>query len=134
MAEETYHPLYLRGIEQFNRQRFFESHDSWEELWIDQRGAARAFYQGLIQAAAALHHLRGGNLRGARKLAAGSSGYLDRYRPKYQGLDVDRFLEEMSQCVDGALDADAEGARDSGRVAAPKIRLDPAPHPAASAG
>ncbi len=51
MAEDAYHPLYLRGVRQFNERRFFESHETWEQLWISQSGPSREFCQGLIQAA-----------------------------------------------------------------------------------
>ena len=49
-------PLYLQGIRYFNECDFFESHETWEELWTEYRGEARRFYQGLIQVAVALHH------------------------------------------------------------------------------
>ena len=68
-ADETaYDPLYLEGIEHFNKCDFFESHESWEDLWTEYRGPSRKFYQGLIQAAVALFHFGNGNIRGAKKL------------------------------------------------------------------
>jgi len=32
-GEAQLHSLYLQGIEQFNRQGYFESHELWEALW-----------------------------------------------------------------------------------------------------
>jgi hypothetical protein len=97
------HPLYLAGIEQFNRQGYFESHELWEALWKGEAGPARSFYKGLIQAAVALHHLTNGNAHGARKLLSGAQRHLEPYRPHYLGLDVDRFLAAMNRCCDNAL-------------------------------
>ena len=132
MAEETYAPLYLRGIEQFNQRDFFGSHETWEQLWIGEEGAARLFYKGLIQAAVALCHLDNGNDAGAEKLLAGCGGYLSPYRPKYLGLDLDRLLGDMSRCVAGVLASGAGRVRGPIDPAlAPRIRLDPAPHSAA---
>ncbi len=91
-------PLYLKGIEEFNRQNYFESHETWEALWRKERGPARAFYQGLIQAAVALHHLRRGNVQGAQTLLGRATRNLDPYRPVYLGLDVAAFLADVSQC------------------------------------
>ena len=72
-----YDPLYLEGIRHFNACDYYESHESWEELWTEYRGEARKFYQGLIQAAVALYHFGNGNVRGARKLHGSVHGYLD---------------------------------------------------------
>jgi len=104
MSEDTsYPPLYLQGIAYFNDCEFFESHEVWEELWADCTGPDRKFYQGLIQAAVALHHFGNGNLRGAKKLYFGSRGYLEPYRPLHMGLDLDRFFAEMEQCFAAVL-------------------------------
>jgi len=125
MTDAAYHPLYLQGIEQFNAAEFFRCHETWEELWMAQTGAPRRYYQGLIQAAVALHHLGRGNVRGARKLMARSRRYLDPFRPEYLGLDVDRFLAEMTECVCRTPDNAAMGLEEPARrtVAPPTIRL-----------
>ncbi len=80
MAEKQYAPLFLKGIEHFNRGEYFDSHEVWEELWIDERGEDRRFYQGLIQSAVALYHLENGNAVGSRTLVDSSSAYLQSYR------------------------------------------------------
>ena len=94
----SFDPLYLKGIEEFNRQDYFESHETWEALWRTESGPGRAFYKGLIQAAVALHHLGRGNLRGAEILLRRSKENLDPYRPVYLGLDVAAFLADLSRC------------------------------------
>src|SRR5690349_24097122 len=98
MADTDYEPLYLQGIEHFNACDFYESHEVWEELWTDYHGPSRKFYQGLIQAAVALHHFGNGNIRGARKLYYSSRTYLEPYRPWHMGLDLEQFLAEFEQC------------------------------------
>ena len=97
-AIAAYHPLYLKGIEYFNECEFFEAHDTWEELWTEYRGSARKYYQGLIQAAVALHHFGNGNTRGARKVYRTSRAYLVEYAPSYIGLDLEKFLAQYDQC------------------------------------
>ena len=99
MGEGTdYDSRYLEGIEHFNRCDFFESHELWEEMWADESGPSRKFLQGLIQAAVALHHFGNGNIRGAKKLYFGSRGYLEHYRPRHMGLDLEKFLSEFEAC------------------------------------
>jgi predicted metal-dependent hydrolase len=128
MATAPYDPLYLRGIELFNDCDFFESHEAWEELWAEYQGPSRKFYQGLIQAAVALHHFGNGNIRGAKKLYYTSLGYLEPYRPLHEGIDLDKFFAEMHVCFAGIINS--EEAYPQVEIVAdeiPEIHLDPAP-------
>ena len=104
----TFESLYLEGIAHFNDCDFFEAHETWEELWTEYRGPARRFYQGLIQAAVALHHFGNGNIRGARKVYESSLGYLADFRPHYLGLDLDAFLAQYAACFADVLASDEE--------------------------
>lgn len=108
MAEEAYDPRYLQGIEHFNACDFFEAHEVWEEVWTDYRGPDRKFYQGLIQVAVCLHHFGNGNIRGAKKLFLSSSGYLQEYRPKHLGLDLDKLLAEFAICLKPVMESTDE--------------------------
>ena len=103
-----YDPLYLKGIAYFNDCDFFEAHETWEELWTEYRGPARKYYQGLIQAAVALHHFGNGNIRGAKKVYITSRGYLEEYRPQYEGLDLEAFLTQYEKCFAAVLASEEE--------------------------
>lgn len=123
-----YDPRYLRGVDYFNREEFFESHDAWEELWLEETGPAKDFLKGLIQGAVALYHFGNHNYRGARKLWSGCQRLLGPYRPKYLGLDIDGFLERMSCCFEPVCLPSADRRRpglDCRLV--PRIHLDPPP-------
>ncbi|MBL9084672.1 MAG: DUF309 domain-containing protein [Planctomycetales bacterium] len=128
MDSAEYDPLYLKGIELFNACEFFESHEAWEELWQEHFGPDRKFYQGLIQAAVALHHFCNGNIRGAKKVYYGSCGYLEPYRPKHLGLDLDKFYADMKTCFTAVI----ESTEDFPQIeivadTIPEIHLDPPP-------
>ena len=128
MEEPEYDPLYLKGIALFNDCDFFESHEAWEELWANYRGPSRAFYQGLIQTAVALHHFGNGNIRGARKLFVTSRNYLEPYRPKHRGVDLERLWAEMDHCfleVNASTEEFPEIEIVPDRI--PEIHLDPPP-------
>ncbi|MCH7752555.1 MAG: DUF309 domain-containing protein [Planctomycetes bacterium] len=103
-----YDPLYLKGIAYFNDCDFFEAHETWEELWTEYRGPARKYYQGLIQAAVALYHFGNGNIRGAKKVYITSRGYLEEYRPQYEGLDLEAFLAQYEKCFAEVLASEEE--------------------------
>ena len=98
MEQEQYDPRFLQGVDDFNRREFFGAHETWEAVWIDENGGAKDFYKGLIQVAVCLLHFGNGNTRGARKLYLSSRRYLDDYRPRYRGVDVDRLLGDVHRC------------------------------------
>jgi len=94
-----YDERYLAGILCFNRGEFFEAHEVWEDLWMACPSAERRFIQSLIQAAVALYHWGNGNRAGADRLLASGRRYMEPYRPKYHGLDVDLFWLQMEQAM-----------------------------------
>ena len=105
MAEADYDPRYLAGIEHFNKCDFYEAHEVWEELWADYQGPSRKFYQGLIQVAVCLHHFGNGNTRGAIKLYHSSRDYLKEYRPKHEGVDLDKLFSQLEACCREILES-----------------------------
>ena len=119
--------LYAEGIRHFNVCDFFEAHEVWEELWTEYRGPARKYFQGLIQAAVALHHFGNGNIRGAKKVYLSSRSYLDDYRPSYLGLDLDAFLAQYETCFADVLASTEEFPKlEIVPDLIPEIHLDPA--------
>ena len=119
--------LYLEGIRFFNECEFFEAHEAWEELWTEYRGPLRRYYQGLIQAAVALHHFGNGNIRGAKKVYLSSRSYLDDYCPACHGLDLEAFLAQYERCFEEVLASTEEFPRiEIVPDLIPEIHLDPA--------
>lgn len=126
MSEAEYPALYLQGIAHFNDRDFFEAHEVWEELWMEEQGPPRRFYQGLIQAAVALHHFGNGNLRGAKKLNLSFRKYLADYPAHYLGLDLAGFQAEMDRCFAEAMANDEEYPNlEVDPELIPEITLDP---------
>jgi hypothetical protein len=56
--------IFREGIELFNDGEWFEAHESWEDIWHMATGPRKLFYQGLIQCAVTIEHMRRGNPRG----------------------------------------------------------------------
>src|SRR5215207_2061659 len=122
---ESIDSLYHRGIQYFNDCDFFEAHETWEELWTEYRGPARRYFQGLIQAAVALHHFGNGNIRGAKKVYLTSCSYLQDYRPAYKGLDLEAFLAQYERCFSAVLESAEEFPRlEIDPESIPEIHLD----------
>ena len=85
----------LRGAEQFNSGRFFECHDTLEELWQGMRGPARNFLQGLIQISVGFYHLGNGNLLGGESQLDKGMKNLSEYGDCYLRLDLVSLRREV---------------------------------------
>jgi predicted metal-dependent hydrolase len=98
---------FVRGIEEFNRQFFFEAHDTWEELWMETTGSHRLFYQGLIQTAVGFYHLSNRNFKGASSQLGKAVSKIEQYLPEFLGIDTERLVRSLRECKE-----DAEHLRD----------------------
>jgi len=90
-------PRFLKGIDEFNQQLFFECHETLEELWLEEHGDDRKFYQAIIQIAAGYYKLQQGVPVGSIKLWHMGLEKLAAYRPIFLGVNVDRLIDEVKK-------------------------------------
>jgi predicted metal-dependent hydrolase len=87
MSKPDFRTHFLEGIHHFNACRFWEAHEAWETLWLVAESDLEQFLQGLIQVAAAYHHVQRGTYRGAPRLFAAGLRRLDAFPLIHCGLD-----------------------------------------------
>ncbi len=88
--------FFEKGIELFNRGRFFDAHEAWEEIWRSTTPEPRDLFQGLIQVAAALHQFLDLHRNEApRRTLAKARRRLEPYVPAALGIDVADLLEQV---------------------------------------
>jgi predicted metal-dependent hydrolase len=92
-----------QGIFFFNSGRYFEAHEVWEEMWRDEQGNLRLFYQGLVQAAVGLHHFARNNLLGARLQLSKALAKLDLYPAETEGIDLAGLRRDL-EAILGSLE------------------------------
>lgn len=81
------------GVEEFNAGRFWHAHEEWERLWLISTGSEKEFIQGLIQLAAAYHHVQRGTLRGAVRLFDSALRRIDGNPGHWSGLQTAEAVE-----------------------------------------
>lgn len=83
-------PLFVRGIEEFNRQDFYECHETLEEYWntLPASLPERQLVQGIIQIAVGFYHLKRDNVKGTLKLFTRGNDRLISSSNFVAGLDV----------------------------------------------
>lgn len=80
----------LEGLEHFNAGRFFEAHESWEEIWRSTTPEPRELWRGLIQVAVGLYHFRVRRRPGpARRVLARGLRRLEGFPRGTEGLDLE---------------------------------------------
>jgi hypothetical protein len=88
-------PAYAEFLDLLNRGRFWDSHEALETAW---RRTGSDFYHALILFASAFVHVDRGNRHGIAAQLGKAEPLLQRYRPAYLGLDIDRMIEHSATC------------------------------------
>ena len=76
-----------KGVNLFNDHHFWHAHEAWEEIWLHSSGNEKVFLQGLIQLAAAYHHVQRGTFRGGVRLFDAALRKLERFADGQGGVD-----------------------------------------------
>jgi uncharacterized protein len=103
MTAKSVEEYFRLGIDLFNQGLFFESHEAWEQAWLRSSGQEKLFYQGLIQAAAAILHAQRGNLAGCGTLCAKA---IDKLRPlpdNYMAIALEDLRSDLERFFDQVL-------------------------------
>ena len=90
-------PRLVKGIEDFNQGFYFECHETLEEIWLEDHGEDREFYQGIIQIAAGYFKWEQDVSAGTIKLLRSGLEKLDAYSPTHLGIDVKSFIQGVRE-------------------------------------
>ena len=96
--------LFHEGVELFNDGEWFEAHETWEDIWHLATGPKKLFYQGLIQCAVTIEHVRRGNPRGVRTVWKNAQPKFDGLPQVYMGVNIPRLLGDMEKMIRPVLD------------------------------
>lgn len=89
-----------QACREFNSGKYYECHETLEEIWQEEEGDVRDLYKGLIQVAAAFVHITRGNDRGTRRLLSTGAGYLEPYRDEGAlGVNVDEICRAAAAAL-----------------------------------
>ena len=111
VPEITLPEKFYRGVEQFNRQEFFEAHETLESVWKECKTPDRIFIQGIIQIAAGCHHFQHSNSEGARSLFYRGLAKIEPFKPVHKKVDVEMLIKATSTVL-----SEIESAIDSSKV------------------
>jgi len=90
---EEYYLFFIK----FNEGDYYTCHDLLEEMWMVDK--SNLFLKGLLQFTVALYHYSYGNVKGARIMMKAAVFYLNAYRPKNWGIDIEELLMYIQECL-----------------------------------
>jgi hypothetical protein len=84
------------AIDQFNDRRFWECHETLEEVWLETPYPLRFFYHAIIKTAVGFHHMSRHNLHGAETKICDGVRLLQLFQPKFLDVRTDALLGDGS--------------------------------------
>lgn len=94
---EDYPIEYYQFFIYFNEGDYYTCHDLLEEMWMTDKG--NLFLKGLLQMSVAIYHYEYGNVKGARAMMQTAQDYLQSYRPRFWGLDLEKVYSYIQQAL-----------------------------------
>ena len=87
--------LFLDGLELYNKRKFYEAHEIWEDLWTEYRQADDKFIQALIQLSVGYFHISNINKRGAVSLFNKSLSKFELFKGIHRKINVDLIIKNI---------------------------------------
>ena len=115
-------PRLAKGVAEFNQGLYFECHETLEEVWLEEHGEDRLFYQGLIQVAAGFFKWEQGVPAGAIKLWRAGLEKLDGYPEIHLSVDLAAFVRAVNQNLT-AVEAACRDGQAAPALSVPALRL-----------
>lgn len=98
MSEDAPPARFYEAVAQFNARQFFECHETLEDLWNEEKGELRRFYQGILQLGVGYYKIiTKPNYRGALSLLQSGATMLEPFGPHQFGVDVTALIAAAHQ-------------------------------------
>jgi len=88
-----------QGVELFNSERYWESHEALEYAWRKAAGPEKEVLQGVILVAAALVHLQKNEGKVALSIIERANNKLADKDAEYFGIDIENLRNEISRML-----------------------------------
>ena len=96
---ESFNNNFLKALNLFNSQKWYEAHDAFEDIWNTLDGDERQIIQGILQVSVSQFHLSKGNLNGATILLGEGLGRIKNRTNINLGIDLKTFCECLEELL-----------------------------------
>ncbi len=91
--KEKFQDSLNNALNLFNKQKWYEAHDAFEDIWNTIDGDKRQIIQGILQVSVSQFHLSRGNINGATILLGEGLGRIKNRTHIDIGIDLKSFCE-----------------------------------------
>ncbi|MDE2968508.1 MAG: DUF309 domain-containing protein [Chloroflexota bacterium] len=95
------------SLELLRNRRYWDAHESLEDLWREAPYPLRLFHYALIKVAVGLLHIERRNLAAARRQLEQAATYLEPFTPAFATLDTGKVLAQVRERLDLLASTDA---------------------------
>ena len=113
MLSDEVENTFQKGLRAFNKKKFYDAHEHWEDIWSEYRLPDEKFIQGLIQLSVSFVHLENNNLNGARSLLKKCNKKFENYSGIHRGIDVDLLLKDIDKVEQNYLKIEQTNKKNS---------------------
>ena len=89
--------LIIKGKKEFLDGKYYDAHETWEDLWSDYYLKDRKFVQGLIQLSVSFVHLKNNNMIGAKNLLKKSKAKFSDFEGVHRSISMNKLKIEMNK-------------------------------------
>jgi len=107
-CEEPLSHYGLKGLEKFNRGKYFEAHDLLEIAWMEDQSPGRDLYRAILQVSVAYYQILRGNYNGAGKMFLRMRKWLDPLPEICRGINIEKLRQEARAVHQEMLNLGAE--------------------------
>ena len=87
------------AVDLFNKSKWYEAHDAFEDIWNSLDGDERQIIQGIIQVSVSQFHLTKGNFNGATILLGEGLGRIKNRTNNNLGIDLESFCKSLEDLL-----------------------------------
>jgi hypothetical protein len=112
-----------KGIEEFNKGDYYESHEYLEDAWNEDTGPARDMYKAVLQVAVAYLQIERENYSGAVKMFLRARQWLEPLPDVCRGIDIARLKQDAQQVHQMLLELGPQQIKDIDRTVFRPVQL-----------
>ena len=107
-CEEPLSHYALKGLEKFNRGKYFEAHDLLEIAWMEEQSPGRDLYRAILQVSVAYYQILQRNYNGAVNMFLRMRKWLDPLPEVCRGINIGKLRQEAYSIHQEMLNLGAE--------------------------
>jgi predicted metal-dependent hydrolase len=93
------HPSAQKGVELFNKRKYWEAHEALEQAWLEETGPSRHLYKGILQAGVTYLQIERRNFIGMAKMYERCRKWLAPWPEVCRGIKIGQLRKDVALII-----------------------------------